>query len=197
MTDTSPARKYPANYQDLNTWTNPAYMTGVEDNLCAYKYIAANTAENDIVNLSGYGFDIPIAATITKETIAIRQGMYPTSIETSTSFNVTYGASTVGLDGTKVHNLCPSSAWNTLDIPSYLWIPVADLNAENFTSYVKRATSAVCPANDVRVDAVYIEVSFTVPSAAEGAVKDGLAWISQCKPKGRSLNTPLFIRRMP
>lgn len=172
-------------------WTNPTRALGPSElpiAKCAFK--STNSAGDfrlylkTFLDTSSNPFNIPAGATITRETIGIRGGYNPNFGIGSEGFWVgwlIFGIMnwfSVPAPSFPFSPDCNDDLiWQSFDIPSGFWMTIAQLNGGSYTTY---ANIIWAPAGGggvlAQVDAVYIEVEYTVPSAVQ-ARGDGLVWI--------------------
>lgn len=188
----------PANPQG---WTNPDNILNAEDDVCTEKIVLLGSGYKRLQVY--FTIILPITAIISAERINAK-GTWTADILSEAGFELNYTSSGgVHVDkyvpvgrGTTV---CLNSQWNSgaaLNLAPYL-ISLSDLNSGNFLAYGYLQTTGMAPNAHAYIDAVYIEVDYTIPSAAVTR-GDGLTWITALKKWNtyKSRFQPLKVRRL-
>jgi hypothetical protein len=186
-------RCYPSALGTNNGWSLPARAEKKEDDSCTYLSVALSGTYDLFLNTykdnGGIGnpFNIPAGATITRETIGIKGGRDTFLGISSLTFYIKYLLSginnTVGVSAPEFGYSfdCSETTFSghELDIPSYLWLTIAELNNEQFTTWIEAVfANAGGGGLLAQCDAVYIEVEYTVPSTGVQEIGDGLTFAS-------------------
>jgi hypothetical protein len=160
-------RKYPtAVISNPGTWLNTTNMLGESEAtpLCGRKVTAETSYQK--CYLGTYGFAIPADAIISRITFGVK-GFKHVLYNPSHCYillSVVHPGYEWQKSVTSVLDACSDSVWETADIipPSYLTID--DLNTENFQTYVGIQTDNATYSVYGWIDAIYIEVEYTVPA---------------------------------
>lgn len=164
-------RKYPTAYNNPDSWSNPAYADGVEDNLCASKSLSGAGSHESVFYVSGFGFAIPADAIIDSVIVGCKCGKSGDALGIAYIFpNDAFIMLMIGYFPSAVS--CAVTSWITADVTTYLdsggnpttWTP-AKLNGELFAAYVflfQEYPNSIT----AYMDAYYIEVTYHVPAVA-------------------------------
>jgi len=180
-------RKHPSAYVDeSDVWTDEEYALGPEDELCAWTKRRGDLDGPNRLFLSGYGFNIPSNANITRVEIGIKSvscNAYGLTYAGPMYFVLRFDDTDVTVSG--IETDCPISCadaayYKTSDITSILdhygKLYPGFFNNEEFTSFCYQG-GGIAIGNEGYLDAVYIEVEYTVPIVAKHISGDGLVWI--------------------
>jgi hypothetical protein len=181
-------KKYPTAYSMSGTWTNPAQALGQEDNLCAS--INSSQVCNYYLQVKTYGFNIPSNATITGVFIAVKFHRYRNCVAGNLIFYLIppsrFGKPnqtiTADCDNTPPADKCGHSSMSSeLDLTSLgSWLP-SDFNTEIPAYQGGWETQFRHNGDNLLmeswVDAAYLRVTYTVPTAEVAPGGDGLTWI--------------------
>ena len=180
-------RKHPTAYNDeSNVWTNENNALGPEDGLCAYTNRFGRKDGPNRLFLSGYGFNIPSNATITRVEIGIKSvscNAYGLAYAGPMDFVLRFDSTDILVGG--IEKDCPiscsdASYYKVSDITSVLdfygKLYPDFFNNEEFTTFCFQG-GGIPIGNEGYLDAVYIEVEYTVPVTVVRMMGDGFARI--------------------